>query len=124
MYTFQKRETKRELRILEKTYVVDFGKDDITLILKKVQAELAKIQERTNVNSDDVTCFIELIIEEKRILKEAIGEFLGCPNEVISLFESDDTIILHRDIYTFLVEEYMKVLQTKSPYDVERIERV
>ncbi|WP_304509672.1 hypothetical protein [Anaerotignum sp.] len=123
MNTFQKRDTKRELRILEKIYSVDFGRDDITFILKKVQAELEKIQEKAKDNSNDVTCF-EIIKKEKSVLKEAIGEFLGSPGEVVSLFESDDTIILHRDIYTFLVEEYMKVLQTKSPYDAERIERV
>lgn len=124
MNTFQKRDTRRELRILDRTYSIDFGRDDITLVLRKVQMELEKIQRKPEVSGSDNPYFMGLMNEEKKVLKEAIGEILGCSNEVASIFEVDDTIILHRDIYTYLVEEYMKVLQTKSPYVVERIERI
>lgn len=121
MSTFQKRETKREVKILDQWYAVDFGRDAIAFAFKKVQEELLKIEEKARGDLEQAERFIEMMNEEKALLKEAIGEILGCPTKVEAIFSKDDTVVLHRDIYTFLVEEYIQVMKTKSPYDVERI---
>ncbi|MDD4843783.1 MAG: hypothetical protein PHU31_05570 [Anaerotignum sp.] len=122
MSAFQKRETKREVIILGQGYLVDFGKDAIALIFKRVQEELEKIAEKDRGNLGQTERFHEMQNEEKVVLKRAIGEVVDCPHGVQEIFQGDDTIVLHRDIYTYLLEEYMGVMKTKSPYAVERIE--
>ncbi len=122
MSVFQKRETKREVIILGEGYCVDFGKDAIALIFKRVQEELEKIGEKDRGNLGQTKRFHEMQNEEKAVLKRAIGEILDCPAKVQGIFQGEDTLVLHRDIYTYLVEEYMGVMKTKSPYAVERIE--
>ena len=122
MRTFQKRETKREVKILGQGYTVDFGRDTIALILRRVREELEKIEEKDRVDLGQADRFLEIMEEEKAVLKAAIGEILDLPEQVDAIFVDDDTAVLHRDVYTFLVEEYIEVMKPKSPYDVERIE--
>lgn len=124
MSTFQKRETKREVSILGQWYTVDFGKDTTAFILKRVQEELAVIEKKDRGDFGQAEHFIEMANEEKAALKRAIEEILDSPKEAQVIFQEDDSIVLHRDIYTFLVEEYIDVMKTKSPYDVERIEGI
>lgn len=122
MSTFLKRETKREISILGQNYTVDFGRDHLAFIFKSVQVALEKIEKKDPGDLDQEECFNEMQDEEKAVLKRAIEEILDCPKEVNSIFKGEDTIVLHRDIYTYLVEEYLDVMKTKSPYNIERIE--
>ncbi|WMI80350.1 hypothetical protein [Anaerotignum sp. MB30-C6] len=122
MGTFQTRETKREVEILGRRYLVDFGRDTIAFVLRRVQEEFRKNQEKDRDGLGQTEGFAEMLNEEKALLKEAIGEILGCPQEADAIFAGNDTAVLHRDVYTFLVEEYIQVMRKKSSYDVERIE--
>ncbi len=122
MSTFLKRETKREIHILGQGYTVDFGGDAVALIFKRVQGELEQIEKRDRGDLGQLQCFIEMQTEEKAVLKRAIDEILDCLDGDHDILQGEDTIVLHRDIYTYLVEEYMDVMKKKSPYDVERIE--
>ena len=122
MNTFIKRETKREIHILGQGYNVDFGRDIIPFVFKRVQGELEQIEKKGRGNLGQLQCFIELQKEEKAVLKRAIDEILDCLDGDHAILQDEDTIVLHRDIYTYLVEEYIDVMREKSPYDVERIE--
>ncbi|WP_352400932.1 hypothetical protein [Anaerotignum sp.] len=122
MSTFQKRETMRELRILGKWYSVDFGKDSIALTLRRVQEKLEEIEKKERGSLGQAQLFTQMMEEEKALLKEAIGEILGDGQDISHIFETDDTAVMHRDVYTFLVEEYIQVMRGYSPYDLERIE--
>ncbi|WP_312060072.1 hypothetical protein [Anaerotignum sp.] len=122
MGTFLKRETKREIFILGHKYTVDFGRDHLAFIFKRVQVELGQIEKKDRGDLGQEVCFYEMQNEEKAVLKGAIEEILDCSNEELSIFEDEDTIVLHRDIYTYLVEEYINVMKTRSPYTIERIE--
>lgn len=122
MGTFLKRETKREISILGQKYTVDFGRDHLAFIFKRVQVELGQIEKKDRGDLGQEACFYEMQNEEKAVLKGAIEEILDCSNEELSIFEDEDTIVLHRDVYTYLVEEYIDVMKTKSPYTIERIE--
>lgn len=122
MDTFLKRETKREIFILGQKYTVDFGRDHLAFIFKRVQVELGQIEKKDRGDLGQEACLYEMQNEEKAVLKGAIEEILDCSNEELSIFEDDDTIVLHRDIYTYLVEEYINVMKTRSPYTIERIE--
>jgi hypothetical protein len=122
MSTFLKRETKREISILGQKYTVDFGRDHLAFIFKRVQVELGQIEKKDRGNLGQEECFYEMQNEEKVVLKRAIEEILDCQKEKVFIFKKDDTIVFHRDIYTYLVEEYIDVMKTKSPYTIERIE--
>lgn len=122
MATFQKRETVKEIKILEQWYSVDFGKDSIALVLRRVQEELENIEEKERGSLGQAECFADMMKEEKTLLKKAIGEILGDPEGVSHIFAADDTVVMHRDVYTFLVAEYIQVMRGCSPYDIERIE--
>ncbi|MDD3394811.1 MAG: hypothetical protein EOM28_00950 [Clostridia bacterium] len=122
MSTFLKRETSREICILGQWYTVDFGRDATAFILRRVHEELKAIEKKDRGDFEQAERFVEMANEEKATLKRAIEEILDCPNEAAAIFQEDDTIVLHRDIYTFLVEKYIDVMKIKSPYDVERIE--
>lgn len=122
MSSFLRRETKRQVHILGQGYTVDFGRDAIALIFKKVHGEFEQIKKKDRGDLGQAECFHEMQNEEKAVLKRAIGEILDCSEGVHNIFQGEDTIVLHRDIYTYLVEEYIDVMRKKSPYDVERIE--
>lgn len=122
MSTFIKRETRREIHILGQSYTVDFGRDAIALIFRRVQGELEQIEKKYSDHLGQPQPFIEMQLQEKAVLKRAIEEILGCLDENNTFLQGEDTIVLHRDIYTYLVEEYIDVMRKKSPYDVERIE--
>lgn len=122
MSIFVKRKTKREISVLGQKYTVDFGRDHLAFIFKRVQVALGQIEKKDRGDLDQDECFCEIQNEEKAVLKGAIKEILDCQEEEFLIFQEDDTIVLHRDIYTYLVEEYIDVMKTKSPYTIERIE--
>ncbi len=120
MSTFQKRVTTREVNFCGKGYTVDFGKDETAVVFQRVQEGLTRMQEK---NRDGFTASEKLLCvqqEEKALLKKAIGEILCCADEAGFSVEKD-SLILYRDMYAYLAMEYIRVMQAKSPYSIERI---
>lgn len=121
MSTFQKRKTSREVEILGQRYLVDFGRDNIPSVFKQVQEGIKKIQQE-EASYLGQAHFDVKINSEKELLKKAIGEIILSSETTQTMLDDEDTLVLHRDIYAFLVEEYIEVMSKKSPYDIERIE--
>lgn len=114
MKTFVKRNTVREISILEWEFAVDFGRDEIPLILQEVQTEIVCLGEEDKEKA---------FFRQKEIFRQAIFRILEETPQAQALLEEQQTAIFYRDLYRFLIEVYMEVMRTDSPYAPERIER-
>lgn len=114
MSRFEKRNTSREIEICGNTYNVDFGRDEMTVMIQNSSSDL-NVLERSG---DNIATIIE---KQKDVLKKFINEILGNPKAADEIFKEDNTAVLHRDIYTFLVSQYTEVMTEESPYSPKRI---
>lgn len=114
MNRFEKRNTVREIEIFGNTYNVDFGRDEITAMIQNSSNDLNVLEK----SAENVSTIIE---KQKDVLKKFINEILGNPKATDQIFKDDNTAVLHRDIYTFLVSQYTEVMTEESPYSPKRI---
>ncbi|WMI81846.1 hypothetical protein [Anaerotignum sp. MB30-C6] len=121
MNRFQKRQTVREVEILGNTYEVDFGRDEILLILQRQQDATiqADAKERGDLSSEDK--LKERMKEQKEIYKIAINDILGVPTASGQIFAEDNTSIFHADVFAFLSRKYTEVMTEESPYSPKRL---
>ncbi|HBF65534.1 MAG TPA: hypothetical protein DDW34_07040 [Clostridium sp.] len=114
MNRFEKRNTVREIEILGNTYQVDFGRDETPLIFQEVAKESNAVATRGNDS-------VAILSEQKAIFKNAICDIVGDPYAADQIFKADNTVVLHSDVYTFLVNQYTEVMTEESPYSPKRI---
>ncbi len=121
MNRFQKRQTVREVEILGNTYEVDFGRDEILLILQRQQDATiqADAKDRGDLSAEDK--LRERIQEQKEIFEIAINDILGVPTASEQIFAEDNTSIFHADVFTFLSQKYTEVMTEESPYSPKRL---
>lgn len=114
MSRFQKRQTVRTLEILDNTFEVDFGKDEIPLIFQEVAEESKNIGGEKGEHA-------AILDKQKAVFKTAINNIIGNTEAADQIFKEDNSAILHSDVYTFLVNQYTEVMTEESPYSPKRL---
>lgn len=121
MKKFVKRDTVREVEIANNKFKVDFGKDHIRFVFQRVAEEsqnVANAIEKGLSPEDEYNAVVEA---NKKIFEKAINDIIGEITASEKIFAEDKSAVFHADVYTFLVEQFMEVINAESPYNPKRV---
>lgn len=121
MKKFVKRTTVRDIEIADNKFNVDFGKDHIRFVFQRVAEEsqnVANTVEKGLSPEDEYNAVVEA---NKKIFEKAINDIIGDITASEKIFQEDKSAVFHADVYTFLVEQFMEVINAESPYSPKRV---
>lgn len=121
---FVRRNTKVELDIEGNLFTVDFGRDGIPRIVADLHEGVKAIESQLQGVTDPVKQEEMGLEKTKALFRKAINALLEDDTASDRIFKNDDSSSFHGDVYTFLVEEYAKMVnQIKQEYSPNRAER-
>ena len=122
MNTFVRRSTVKEIEIEGNSFSVDYGRDEIGAVVRKLEADTLAAQEKYKNVSDVVEREGLVIREQKRLFREAIDFFLG-DGASAKIFCENDNQVFYSDVYLFIIKGHADTISKNSPLVPNRAQR-
>lgn len=121
MNKFVKRTTVRDIEIAGNKFEVDFGKDHIRFVFQRVAEESQNVVNAIEKGLSPEDEYNAVVEANKKIFEKAINDIIGDIGASEKIFQEDKSAVFHADVYTFLVEQFMEVINAESPYNPKRV---
>ena len=122
MQKFTRRNTMRTLEIEGNIFEVDFGRDEISLAIKKLEVDAVAVQEAFNNITDVGKREQAIIAEQKRLYRETIDCILGVGASE-KIFRDGDSQVFYADVYLFIVKGFTDANTSNAPHASNKAQR-